>query len=177
MTRVYCFFFHYNLATSTTNWAQIFTGLLFYAYVEIHQVGCLWQLPIVSTVLKTEHLFIIYILKSSQKNISEKATKFKRKLPFPDCKGGLNSLIIIKLPQGLGEQIWLAKKQNKYFIPQTPIFCSLSPLAFNSPFSIWCVNSLVRNERNSCKQSSYMFSINNTKADPCHLIGVLSVTW
>ena len=30
------FFFHYYLATSTTNWAQIFTGLLFYAYVAIH---------------------------------------------------------------------------------------------------------------------------------------------
>ena len=29
-----CFFFHYYLATSTTNWAQIFTGLLFNAYVE-----------------------------------------------------------------------------------------------------------------------------------------------
>ena len=25
-------------ATSTTDWAQIFTGLLLYAYVEIHQV-------------------------------------------------------------------------------------------------------------------------------------------
>ena len=32
------FFFHYYLATSTTNCAQIFTALLFYAYVEIHQV-------------------------------------------------------------------------------------------------------------------------------------------
>ena len=30
--------FHYYLATSKTNWAQIFIGLLFYAYVEIHQV-------------------------------------------------------------------------------------------------------------------------------------------
>ena len=35
------FFFHYYLATSMTDWAQIFTGLLFYAYVEIHQ---LWRL-------------------------------------------------------------------------------------------------------------------------------------
>ena len=33
-----CFFFHYYLATSKTNWAQIFTGLFFYAYVGIHQV-------------------------------------------------------------------------------------------------------------------------------------------
>ena len=33
-----CFFFHSSIATSTTNWVQIFTGLLFYAYVEIHQV-------------------------------------------------------------------------------------------------------------------------------------------
>ena len=33
-----CFYVHINLATTTTNWAQIFTGLLFYAYVEIHQV-------------------------------------------------------------------------------------------------------------------------------------------
>ena len=32
------FFFHSYLATPTTNWAQIFTGLLFCAYVEIHQV-------------------------------------------------------------------------------------------------------------------------------------------
>ena len=36
-----CFFFHYYLATSKTVWAQIFTGLLFYAYVETHQ---LWRL-------------------------------------------------------------------------------------------------------------------------------------
>ena len=43
-------FFHYYLATSTTDWAQIFTGLLFYAYVGIHQ---LWRLvPIVSSVFK-----------------------------------------------------------------------------------------------------------------------------
>ena len=33
-----CFFFHYYLATSTINWAHIFTGLLFKTYVEIHQV-------------------------------------------------------------------------------------------------------------------------------------------
>ena len=33
-----CFFFHYSLATLTTNWDQIFTGLLFCAYVETHQV-------------------------------------------------------------------------------------------------------------------------------------------
>ena len=33
-----------------TNWTQIFTGLLFYAYVEIHQLkASLWQLAIVST--------------------------------------------------------------------------------------------------------------------------------
>ena len=33
-----CFFFYFYLATSTTNWVQIFTGLLICAYVEIHQV-------------------------------------------------------------------------------------------------------------------------------------------
>ena len=32
------FVFHSYLATPTTNQAKIFTGLLFYAYVEIHQV-------------------------------------------------------------------------------------------------------------------------------------------
>ena len=47
------FFFHYYLAVSTTVRAQIFTGLLFYAYVEIHQVRRLVfdKLPIVSTAL------------------------------------------------------------------------------------------------------------------------------
>ena len=30
--------FHYCLATSMTNWLQIFTGMSFYAYIEIHQV-------------------------------------------------------------------------------------------------------------------------------------------
>ena len=35
------FFFHYYLATSMTDWAQTLTGLLFYAYVEMHQ---LWRL-------------------------------------------------------------------------------------------------------------------------------------
>ena len=33
-----CFFFRLSLATSTTNWVQHSTCLLFYAYVEIHQV-------------------------------------------------------------------------------------------------------------------------------------------
>ena len=33
-----CLFFHVSLANSTTNWVKIFPGLLFYAYVEIHQV-------------------------------------------------------------------------------------------------------------------------------------------
>ena len=28
-----CFFCHYSLATSTTNWAKTFRGLLFYAYI------------------------------------------------------------------------------------------------------------------------------------------------
>ena len=36
-----CFFFHYSLATSMTNWVKIFTDLLFYAYVGIHQVRIL----------------------------------------------------------------------------------------------------------------------------------------
>ena len=38
LVRQGCFFFHFSLPTLTTNWAQIFTGLLFYEYVEIHQV-------------------------------------------------------------------------------------------------------------------------------------------
>ena len=36
-----CFFFHHFIATPMTNWAQIFTGLLFYVYDGIHQVGTL----------------------------------------------------------------------------------------------------------------------------------------
>ena len=49
------FFFHYYLASSMTDWAPICTGLLFYAYVAIHQVRRpgLWQLPIVSSVFNT----------------------------------------------------------------------------------------------------------------------------
>ena len=55
-----CFFFHYYLATSSTVWAQICTGLsclLLYAYFEIHQVRrlSLWQLPIVSSVFKCRY--------------------------------------------------------------------------------------------------------------------------
>ena len=47
------FSFHYSLATSTTNWVQIFTGLLFYACWDTpsEKTG-LWQLPKVSSVLK-----------------------------------------------------------------------------------------------------------------------------
>ena len=33
-----CFFCPYYLANLMTNWAKIFTGLVFYAYVGIHQV-------------------------------------------------------------------------------------------------------------------------------------------
>ena len=47
------FFFNYSLATSTTNWVQIFKGLLLFAFDEIHQVS-LWQLPKVSSVFKAE---------------------------------------------------------------------------------------------------------------------------
>ena len=36
-----CVFFHYFFANSMTNWAQIFTGLLFYAHVGIRQVRIL----------------------------------------------------------------------------------------------------------------------------------------
>ena len=37
--RQWCFFFHINISQLlSTDWAQIFTGLLFYAYVEKHQV-------------------------------------------------------------------------------------------------------------------------------------------
>ena len=50
------FFFHYYITTLMTDWAQIFTGLLFYAYVEIHTPtvkASLWQLPIVSTAFNS----------------------------------------------------------------------------------------------------------------------------
>ena len=43
-------FFHSYLALSTTNWAQIFTGLLIYAYDEIHRVRSLWSLIITNSV-------------------------------------------------------------------------------------------------------------------------------
>ena len=50
------FFFCYYLATSTTNWVQILTGLLFYACVDNGwDTPCktgLWQLPIASNVFK-----------------------------------------------------------------------------------------------------------------------------
>ena len=48
------FVFHYYLATSATNWDQIFTGLLFYAYyVEKHQVRRLVfdNLPRLSSIM------------------------------------------------------------------------------------------------------------------------------
>ena len=50
MTRLF-FFFHSYLATQTTNQAQIFTGFVFYAYVELtpSETTGLWHLPIVST--------------------------------------------------------------------------------------------------------------------------------
>ena len=49
-----CFFFHYYLATSTTDWAQIFTGLVFYAlcWEPPSEKTGLWQLPIVFIVFK-----------------------------------------------------------------------------------------------------------------------------
>ena len=37
LVRPWCFIIHYYFATSRTNWVQICTGLLFYAY-EIHQL-------------------------------------------------------------------------------------------------------------------------------------------
>ena len=42
------FFFYYSLTTSTANWVQTFTCMLFYAYVGIHKVW-IWQLPKVSS--------------------------------------------------------------------------------------------------------------------------------
>ena len=48
-----CIFFHYYLATSTTNWAKICTGLLFYACWDTPSENTgLWQLLIMSSVFK-----------------------------------------------------------------------------------------------------------------------------
>ena len=54
VTRV--FFFHYYLATSTTNWAQMFTGLLFCAFCwdTPSEKNGLWQLPIVSSAFNQQ---------------------------------------------------------------------------------------------------------------------------
>ena len=50
-------------ATSTTNWAQIFTGLLSYAYVEIHQVisfgSTKWKNVVVHTNLMKIIIWVI----------------------------------------------------------------------------------------------------------------------
>ena len=70
-----CFFFHYYLAILTTDWAQIFTGLLFYVCWDTpsEKTG-LWQLPIVSTAFKRAEwtcpfsfciIHIIYTLENS----------------------------------------------------------------------------------------------------------------
>ena len=55
-------FFHYSLATSMTNWVQIFTGLLFYAYVGIHQVRILAfdNYQMCPVPLKTNHHRVVY---------------------------------------------------------------------------------------------------------------------
>ena len=53
--RTFFCFFHYYLATSTTDWAQIFTVWLFYAFLcwdTISVKTSLWQLPIVASVFK-----------------------------------------------------------------------------------------------------------------------------
>ena len=52
-----CFFFHSYRATSTTNWAQIFTGSLFYACWDTpSEKAGLWQLPQVSSVFNPLYL-------------------------------------------------------------------------------------------------------------------------
>ena len=56
-----CFFFHYYLATSMTDWVQIFTGWLFCADVE--KTG-LWQIPIVSTVFKMYAYLDLLVMKT-----------------------------------------------------------------------------------------------------------------
>ena len=62
------FFFKYFLATSMTNWALIFTGLLFYAYVGIHHGGTpsenagLWQLPNLSSAFISPLSHVTFII-------------------------------------------------------------------------------------------------------------------
>ena len=56
------FFFHSYLATSMTDWARIFTGLLFYACWDTPTVRTsLWQLPIVSSAFNRHNLFCTFI--------------------------------------------------------------------------------------------------------------------
>ena len=71
------FFFHYFLASSMTNWVNLFTYLLIYGYVEIHwsseNIG-LWQLPKVSRAFKREGCCTIlppwlYLLPSMIRNV------------------------------------------------------------------------------------------------------------
>ena len=57
----WCFFFHYYLAILTTNWGQIFTGLLFCAYVKIEK-NCLWQLFDQRCLVSYRGLFEIKVL-------------------------------------------------------------------------------------------------------------------
>ena len=57
------FFYHYYLATSETNWAQIFTGLIFSVCWDkctaSGKTG-LWQLPTVSSVFKSEMILKMF---------------------------------------------------------------------------------------------------------------------
>ena len=57
-----CLFFHYYLATSTSDWAQIFTGLLYCALLlrcaKSEKTG-LWQLPKVSSVFNEKQILNI----------------------------------------------------------------------------------------------------------------------
>ena len=45
-----CLFFHYSLATSTTNWAEIFTDFVILCMVEKHKVWEDWSLTITNNV-------------------------------------------------------------------------------------------------------------------------------
>ena len=97
-----CFFFHYDIATSTNSWTQIFTGLFFCAYVEIHLVKRLvfdnyqtCPLYLMTTKTKETKSNIIMKKKTHNKKYHLKEWVMLSTIVIPFCKSKTNG----RMPQ------------------------------------------------------------------------------
>ena len=88
----------YCIPTIRREWAQIFTGLLFYAYADISEKTGLWQLPTGTSVfnfwLNLFSFFVHFIFLSTQTNM---IFMFVSSLSWCSCFDSMNNIKTLRI--------------------------------------------------------------------------------